>query len=65
MTSIWTSHIFIADLSDYQVETMVHLAGINKGLDLDWTDDNGLMEHFMEMEGKGGNSIPRSTNICQ
>ena len=25
---------------------MAHLAGVNKGPVLDWTDDNGLMEHF-------------------
>ena len=25
---------------------MAHLAGINKGPVLDWTDDNSLMEHF-------------------
>ena len=25
---------------------MAHLAGINKGPVLNWTDDNGLMEHF-------------------
>ena len=25
---------------------MAHLAGIDKGPVLDWTDNNGLMEHF-------------------
>ena len=25
---------------------MAHLAGINKGPILDWTDDNGIMEHY-------------------
>ena len=31
---------------------MTHLAGINKGPVLDWTDDNGLMEHFRKWKKK-------------
>ena len=31
---------------------MVHLAGIDKGPILDWTDDNGLMEHFRKWRKK-------------
>ena len=40
---------------------MAHLAGIDKGQVLDWTDDNGLMETLQEMEEEGGNSVQRST----
>ena len=31
---------------------MAHLAGINKGPILDWTDDNGLMEHYRKWKKK-------------
>ena len=31
---------------------MTHLAGINKGPVLDWTDDNGLMEWFRKWKKK-------------
>ena len=31
---------------------MAHLAGINKGPVLDWTDDNGLLEHFRKWKKK-------------
>ena len=31
---------------------MAYLAGINKGPVLDWTDDNGLMEHFRKWKKK-------------
>ena len=31
---------------------MAHLAGIDKGPVLDWTDDNGLMEHFRKWKKK-------------
>ena len=31
---------------------MVHLAGIDKGPILDWTDDNGLMEHYRKWKEK-------------
>ena len=31
---------------------MAHLAGINKGPILDWTDDNGLMDHFRKWKKK-------------
>ena len=31
---------------------MAHLAGINKGPVLDWTDDNGLMERFRKWKKK-------------
>ena len=31
---------------------MAHLAGIYKGPVLDWTDDNGLMEHFRKWKKK-------------
>ena len=40
---------------------MAHLAGIDKGPVMDWTDDNGLMECFQEMEEESGNSVQRST----
>ena len=43
---------------------MVHLAGIDKGPVLDWTDDNGLIEHFRKWKKKGGNSVQRSTQCC-
>ena len=33
-------------LSDYQVVSMAHFAGINRDPVLDWTDDNGLMGHY-------------------
>ena len=31
---------------------MAHLAGIDKGPILDWTDDNGLLEHFRKWKKK-------------
>ena len=31
---------------------MAHFAGINKGPVLDWTDDNGLLEHFRKWKKK-------------
>ena len=31
---------------------MAHLAGIDKGPILDWTDDNGLMECFIKLKKK-------------
>ena len=31
---------------------MAHPAGIDKGPVLDWTDDNGLMEHFRKWKKK-------------
>ena len=31
---------------------MTHLAGNNKGPILDWTDDNGLMEHYRKWREK-------------
>ena len=31
---------------------MAHLAGIDKGLIVDWTDDNGLMEHLRKWRKK-------------
>ena len=31
---------------------MAHLAGINKGPVLDWTDDNGLIEHLRKWKKK-------------
>ena len=31
---------------------MAHLTGIDKGPVLDWTDDNGLMEHFRKWKKK-------------
>ena len=31
---------------------MAHLVGIDKGPVLDWTDDNGLMEHFRKLKKK-------------
>ena len=31
---------------------MAHLAGIDKGPILDWTDDNGLMEYFRKWSKK-------------
>ena len=31
---------------------MAHLAGIDKGPGLDWTDDNGLMECFRKLKIK-------------
>ena len=31
---------------------MAHLAGINKSPILDWTDENGLMEHFWRCRKK-------------
>ena len=31
---------------------MTHLSGNDKGLVLDWTDDNGLMEHFRKWKKK-------------
>ena len=46
---------------DSQAVNMAHLAGIDKGPVLDWTDDNGLMEHYQEMEEKGGSSFQGST----
>ena len=33
-------HCFLPDLA------MAHMAGIDRGPVLDWTDDNGLMEHY-------------------
>ena len=37
---------------DYQVENVTHLAGIDKGPVLDWTDDNGTLEHFCKWKKK-------------
>ena len=31
---------------------MAHLVGMDKGPVLDWTDDNGLMEHFRKWKKK-------------
>ena len=31
---------------------MAHLAGIDKGPSLDWTDDNGLMERYRKWREK-------------
>ena len=31
---------------------MSHLVGIDKGPVLDWTDDNGLMEHYCKWRKK-------------
>ena len=31
---------------------MAHLTGIDKGPVLDWTDDNGLMEHYCRWRKK-------------
>ena len=44
---------------------MAHLAGINKGPVLDWTDDNGLMECYLQVEEKSGSSLQGSTQQCQ
>ena len=43
---------FHCSTSDSQAVNMTHLAGIDKGPVLDWTDDNGLMEHYCKWTKK-------------
>ena len=45
-----------------QENAMAHLAGIDKGPVLDWTDDNRLIGMVQKMEEESGNTLPRSSS---